>query len=50
MLKKQDAQDLMLNSEMGNVYEWGQGTYDGSNKKTEGMEWVDYYNYTVIRL
>jgi hypothetical protein len=42
MLKKQDAQDLMLNSELGNVHEWGPGTYDASNKKTEGMERVDY--------
>ncbi len=50
MLKKQDAQDLMLNSKLGDVHEWGAGTYDGSNRKTEGMEWVDFYNYTVIGL
>ena len=49
MLKKPDARDLLPNSELGNVHEWGAGTYDGSNRKIEGMEWVGYFNYTGIR-
>ncbi len=42
MLKKQGVQDLMLNSELGNMHEWGASTYDGSNRKAEGMKRADY--------
>jgi hypothetical protein len=41
MLKKQGAQDLILNSELGNMLEWG-GPYDGSNRKAEGIKRADY--------
>jgi len=34
VLKKQDAQDLILNSELVNGHEWGTGTDDGSNRTT----------------
>jgi len=42
MLKKPDARDLLLNSELGNVHEWGVGTYDGFKRNTGGIKRVDY--------